>query len=152
MASKIVLGFVVALFVSACSTTTDTELAGTGGVTATTSTELPTIHIEKLNGSTSNLGNTWTAHVVVTILNSVGEPVAEATVSGTWDQGDDTEQSCQTDTNGQCSLASVPIKKNAKYATLAINTVDHPDLTYLPDDDHDSDSLTQGTSIRVRKS
>lgn len=57
MASKFILGFVVALFASACSTTTDTELAGTGGVTTTTSTELATIHIEEMNGSTSNLGN-----------------------------------------------------------------------------------------------
>ena len=127
------------------------ELAPTDGVTATTSTQSPTIHVGELNGSTSNLGNTWTADVVVTVVDSAGEPVAEATVSGTWDQGDDTEQSCETDIFGQCSLASTAIKKSTQYATLAITAVDHPGLTYVPDDDHDPDSLVQGTSIRLRK-
>ena len=151
MALRIVLSLVIASLVSACSTTTKTELAGTDDLTATTSIEALTTHIEELSGSTSNLGSTWTADVVVTVVDSAGEPVAEATVLGTWDQGDDPVQSCETDTYGQCSLTSAPIKKNIKDATLAINTVDHPGLTYMRDEDHDPDSLTQGTSIRVRK-
>jgi hypothetical protein len=127
------------------------ELAGTDGATATTSTEPAAVHVGELTGSTSNLGSTWTAEVVVTVVDQAGEPVVEATVSGIWDQGEGTEQICVTDTSGQCSLTSAPIKKNINYATLVVNAVDHPDLTYVPDDDHDADALTQGTSIRLRK-
>ena len=144
MASRIVLSLVIALLVSACSTTTKTELAGTDDLTATRSTEASTTHIEELSGSTSNLGSTWTADVVVTVVDSAGEPVAEATVLGTWDQDDDPLQSCEKDRYGQCSLTSAPIKKNIKDVTLANNTVNHPGLTYMPDGDHDPDSLTQG--------
>ena len=54
MASRIVLSLVIALLVSACSATTKTELTGTDDLTATTSTEALTTHIEELSGSTGN--------------------------------------------------------------------------------------------------
>jgi hypothetical protein len=151
MSQRVILVFAIALLISACSTPEGAELAATDDATPPTSTGVLTLHVENLAGSASNLGNTWTAEVVATVVDWAGESVVEATVSGTWDQGDGIVQSCVTDTDGECSLTSTPIKKNIKYATLTLSTVDHPDFTYKSDNDHDPDSLTQGTSIRISK-
>jgi hypothetical protein len=151
MLPRIVFAFASALLISACSAPEAAVLAATDDATATTSTESLTLHVGELTGSTSNLGSTWTAEVVATVVDRAGEPVVEATVSGRWDQGEAIEQTCVTDGLGQCALTSAPIKKNTKYATLAVSGVEHPDFTYTSSDDHDPDSITQGTSIRISK-
>lgn len=151
MLQRIVFAFACALLISACSAPEAAVLAATDDATATTSTESLTLHVGELTGSTSNLGSTWTAEAVATVVDWAGEPVVEATVSGIWDQGEAIEQTCVTDGLGQCTLTSAPIKKNTRYATLTVSGVDHPDFTYTSDDDHDPDSITQGTSIRISK-
>ena len=151
MRVRIIFVFVVGLLISACSTTTSKPPATSDRVTTTTETEAPTIHIGQLAGSTSNLGNTWTADVIVTVVDASDQPIADAVVSGSWDQDDEADHTCRTNTNGECSLTSAPIRKNTKHATFAIINVEHPASTYVANDDHDPDSITDGTSIRIRK-
>ena len=136
---------------SACSSAINEPSATSAGVTTTTETEAPTVHIGQLTGSTSNLGSTWTADVKVKVVDASDQPVADAVVSGFWDLGDDADDTCRTDTQGECSLSSAPIRKNTKHATLTINSVEHAASTYIADDDYDPDSITGGTSIRIRK-
>ena len=143
--------FGVGLLVSACATPTNAQVSTSESVAATTEAETLTVHIGQLNGSTSNLGNMWTADVIITVVNASDQPMADAVVSGIWDQSEGVDHICQTDINGECSLISPPIRKNIKQTTLAINNVDHPESTYVADEDHDPDSITQGTSIRIPK-
>ena len=151
MRSPVILIVGVGLLVSACSATTDAQVSTSESVASTTETETLTVHIGQLTGSTSNLGNTWTANVIITVVDASDQPIADAVVSGSCDQGDDVDHTCETDINGECSLISASIRKNIKQATLAINAVEHPESTYVADEDHDPDSITEGTSIRIPK-
>ena len=143
--------FGVGLLISACAETTNAQVSTSESVASTTEAETLTVHIGQLTGSTSNLGNTWTADVVITVVNASDQPIANAVVSGSWDQGDDLDDTCETDINGECSLISAPIRKNIKQATLAINAVEYPESKYVADEDHDPDAITEGTSIRIPK-
>ncbi len=109
------------------------------------------VHVELLEGTTSNLGNAWTAEVTVTIVDSTGHPVVGAEVSVIWDIDEELELTCDTDGSGRCLFVTEPIRKSVKYATLQVESVAYPGLEYRTDDDHDPDATTEGTSIRVRK-
>ena len=110
-----------------------------------------TLHVELLEGTTSNLGNTWTAEVTVTIVDSTGHPVVGAVVSVIWDLDEQVELTCDTQQSGRCLFVTEPIRKSVKYATLQVESVAYQGLEYRPDDDHDPDPTTEGTSIRVPK-
>ena len=145
------LGIVlVSVVIAACSGT------GTG---PPTSTERPastlaaekTIHIESLLGSSVNLGNTWTPKVVVSVADSADQPVAGAMVEASWNQGDEKDSTCQTNSDGGCIMTGSPIHKNIKDATLTVSNIEHTGSTYLTADNIDADPTTECTNIRVSK-
>lgn len=149
---RIVPMVLVGLVAAACSANPAADPGVTGTVDGSpTTTIIEAVHVDRLEGSSSNLGNTWTADVTVTLVDSAGEPVAGATVTGVWAIDEISEQSCETGTTGQCNLTSEPLKKNVNDATLTIEAVEHPTLVYRSTDDHDPDPRTDGTSITVSK-
>jgi len=152
MLVRIVLTVLVGLVAVACSGTPAADLGVTGtSDNPSTTTLVGSFHVDRLEGSSTNLGNTWTADVTVTRVDNAGDPVVEATVTGVWTMDETIEQSCETGTTGQCNLISEPLTKSVKDATLRIEAVEHPSLVYRSVDDHDPDTKTGGTSITVGK-
>ena len=143
---------------AACSAAANAEPAATPAPAATqaasgtTTVAATEIHVGDLLGTAVNLGNTWQAQVLVSVVDSNGSPAMGVLVEGTWDEGDILDSSCETDDTGQCELTSGDIIKKVKEATLVIAEVTHPQLPYQPANDHDPDPLGDGTSVRVPKS
>ncbi|MGH2747320.1 MAG: Ig-like domain-containing protein [Actinomycetota bacterium] len=134
----------------ATATDTDGNAASDGiSVTVANSTG-ETMHVDDLDGSSTSEGPTWTALVTVTVLDSSGNPVADATVSGTWSEGASGTSSCLTGAGGQCSVTRPDVPKRTSSVMFTVDDVTGAllyDATANTDPDGDSD----GTSILVSK-
>ena len=101
-----------------------------------------TMHIGNMQGQTK--GN-WKAVVTVPVHDSNHDPVANATVSGTWtDSGKGAKNSCTTDVTGTCDVNSGKLN-GVTVTTFTVEGVTGP-LPYEPSDDDDL-----GSSIIVEK-
>jgi hypothetical protein len=110
-----------------------------------------TMHVGDLDGSSTNLGASWTATVTITIHDGSHNPVANATVSSTWSGPISATDTCTTDSNGQCSRTSPSIHKRWSTVTFTVDGVAHATLTYDATANHDPDGDSNGTSITVAK-
>ena len=142
----------MAVVLSACSATANPDEVGEPQVPEEADGDASVVHIDEISGSALNEGNMWRAEVTVIVVDGTGTPVSDISVSGTWDEGDEDESSCETDSDGECQMTSGSIRKNVEYTTLSIVDVVHLDLNYDSAEDHDPDTLSKGTTIRVRKS
>jgi hypothetical protein len=126
-----------------------------------TSTPLPTptntpepdgtMHVGDLDGSSTNNGSTWTAHVTILIVDSAGNPVSDATVSGSWSNGGSGSSACTTNSSGQCTVSKPNIRKNISSVTFTVTNAGHSTLTYNAADNTDPDGDSTGTTINVFK-
>lgn len=126
-----------------------------------TSTPLPTptntpepngtMHIGDLDGSSTNNGRTWTAHVTILVVDSAGNPVSDAAVSGSWSSGTNGSAACVTDSAGRCTVSKSNIRKNIPDVTFTVTSADHSTLTYNAADNADPDGDSTGTTIIVFK-
>lgn len=136
--------------VGASATDTDGKAGSDGiSVTVANSTE-DTMHVGDLDGSSTSGGPTWTALVTVTVLDSSGNPVADATMSSTWSNGASGTSSCTTDPNGQCTVARPDIPKRTSSVTFTVDDVTGA-LLYNATANMDPDGDSDGTSILVSK-
>jgi len=144
---------------TAAFTATSTPTPTSGGPTATP-TDAPTftptsagsgMHVGDLDGSSTSQGGTWTAIVTITVHDAAENPVADATVNGTWSLGASGADSCVTDANGQCTVQQSGIKKKDGSAVFTIDSVTHASLSYLSASNHDPDGDSNGTAITVLK-
>jgi hypothetical protein len=112
------------------------------------------IHVGDLDGSaTSGANRTWSAIVTVNVHDymHIGN-VDGATVSASWSDGVAGETSCETDTNGQCSLTADVTKKNLKKVSLSVTDVSLVDSDYVSSANHDVDGGdSDGTSITISR-
>lgn len=83
------------------------------------------MHVSDLDGSTANMGPSWTG-----------------TSGGT---------SCTTDGNGQCSITSSEIPKRTGSVTFTVTDVSHGTLAYDSNANHGPDGDSNGTEITVTK-
>jgi PKD repeat protein len=109
------------------------------------------MHIGDLDGNSINNGSTWTAEVIITVHDGDHNPVADATVSGSWSGGASGTASCVTDANGQCTVSVSGIPKRNGTATFTVTDVFHADLSYDSSANHDPDGDSDGTSITIAK-
>ncbi len=126
-----------------------------------TSTPLPTptntpepdgtMHVSDLDSNSINNGRNWTALVTITVVDSTGSPVANATVSGNWSSGTDGSSSCTTNSSGQCTVEKVGIRKKNSHVTFTVTNVFHGTFTYNAAANNDVDGDSNGTSINVSK-
>jgi hypothetical protein len=117
-----------------------------------TATPNPTDHVGDLDGSTSPAnGGKWNAFITITVEDANHNPVANATVSGSWSNGANGSGSCITDANGQCTITKNNINKNSSSATFTVTGVTHATYTYTSGDNHDPDGDSDGTAITVTK-
>lgn len=107
------------------------------------------MHVGDLDGSSTRQGSTWTASVTVTVHDSSHNPVANATVSGTWSNGTSESASCTTSTSGQCSVSKSSIPNRSQSVTFTVGNLSHETLSYDSTRNHDPDGESNGTSITV---
>lgn len=119
--------------------------------TVTVQEEASTSHVGDLDGTSTNQGSTWTAIVTVTVHDGSHNPVADASVTGSWGAPVSTGASCTTDPNGQCTVSAGGIHKRNASVTFSVADVTHGTLTYDAAANHDPDGDSNGTSISVAK-
>lgn len=107
------------------------------------------MHVGDLDGVSINLTWFWSAEVTITVHDAAENPVANATVDGSWSAGFGGATSCTTDSNGQCTVTRDIIFNRVKKVTFTVDNVSHASLTYQPVDNHDPDGDSDGTSITV---
>jgi hypothetical protein len=110
-----------------------------------------TMHVGNLDASSTSQGRKWTATVTVTVHDASHNPVANATVFGTWSNGTTGTGTCTTDSNGQCTLTKAEIGNGKNRVTLTVSNVTHTNFTYASSSNHDPDGSSTGTSTVIRK-
>ncbi len=131
--------------------TDDDGATDTDSQSVTVSESTGGAHVGDLDGSSINNGPSWTAVVVITIHDADHNPVADATVSGTWSDGASGTASCTTDGNGQCQVSQGSIPKRTRSVTFTVDDVSHSTLVYDSSANHDPDGDSDGASITVPK-
>jgi hypothetical protein len=125
-----------------------------GGPTPTpTNTPQPgaTMHVGDLEGSSTIFGNRWSADVLVTIHDDSENPLANASVSGSWSNGTSGSGNCVTNGSGQCTITRNNLRGNISDVTFNVSSVTHASNTYQASANHDPDGDSNGTSIVVFK-
>jgi hypothetical protein len=91
-----------------------------------------TMSVGDLSSTSINEGSTWDALVTITIVDSNGNPVAGATVSGSWSGAGSGSGACAaaTDSNGQCTVTRTGMRKRNGSVTYTLDGVAHASLTY----------------------
>ena len=95
----------------------------------------------------------WGAEVEVSVVNSVGAPVAGVVVVGrfqqeSWVSGDRT---CRTDGSGQCTLTQPSFPSSSRWASFTVRDLRHSLLDYESTQNSDIDGDSDGTRIDFRK-
>ena len=120
-------------------------------VTRTPTPTLTAMHIGDLDRSSTLQNGGWTANVTITVHDANHNPVANATVSGTWSNGASGTASCTTASNGRCSVGLSDISKGQGSVTFTVNNIARAASTYTSANNHDPDSDSNGVSIVVAR-
>jgi hypothetical protein len=108
------------------------------------------MHVGDLDGSSvAAPRNRWDATVTITVHDAGENPVANATVEGSWSGGASGGGSCTTDASGQCSIVKGNIKGNEPSATFTVSNVTLAGSTYDASANHDPDGDSNGTIITI---
>jgi subtilisin family serine protease len=106
-----------------------------------------TLHIGSLTGSSANMfWAIWEAEVKFKVVNFEDAPVAQATVSGVFSDGDTLFQ-CTTGAGGRCSVFGYQWWLDC--LTFTVEEVAHQTLDYDPSLDDDLEPNLLGTNITV---
>ncbi|MDX1615088.1 MAG: choice-of-anchor B family protein [Candidatus Promineifilaceae bacterium] len=145
--------------VSDGSHTVTAEATDTIGQTASDSNTItvdngvadPGLHVGDLDATASSAGPSgkWDASVTVTVHDEAEQPLANATVTGSWDN--DGSASCVTDGNGQCTVSQNNIHRNTASVTFTVTEVSLTGYVYDSTANHDPDGDSDGTSIVIIK-
>jgi hypothetical protein len=110
------------------------------------------LHMGDLDGVSAQLNRKkWNATVTITVYDGDQNPVANATVSGTWSGSYSSAATCTTEGNGQCSLTTGNIGRKENSVTFTADGMTHAMLTYQPADNQDPDGDSDGTAITVSR-
>ncbi len=109
------------------------------------------MHVGDLDGSSVLNRRRWDATVTVTVHDASDNPLAGATVSGTWSNGTRGSGSCVTDGSGQCSITRTRISTRAASATFTVTDVSLSGWSYVAGDNHDPDGDSSGTAITISR-
>ena len=116
--------------------------------TAATTTESSSgLHVTDLDGLAVVSSKRWDATVSVTVVDGNGDPVSNASVSGSWSSGGG--GSCTTDSNGSCSATKTRIKTSVPAVTFTVNDITHSTLPYSLGLNTDADGDSNGTVITI---
>ncbi len=130
--------------------TDDNGASGSDSQDVTVSTPDATMHVGDLDGSSMPSGKRgWIATVEILIHADGGGLVENALVSGNWEGKYSGTYSCTTNIDGLCSVTSRRYSTRQSSVTFTVEDVGHATLTYVPNDNHDDEGDSDGTSIIV---
>jgi PKD repeat protein len=109
----------------------------------------PSSHVGDLDGASALVRNKWEATVTITVHDQNENPLANATVAGTWSAGATGGAECTTDGSGQCRVVKGNLKASVISVTFTVDGVTRAGYSYAPADNHDPDGESDGTSITV---
>jgi protocatechuate 3,4-dioxygenase beta subunit len=108
------------------------------------------MHVGDLEGSsTSAPRNRWDASVTITVHDANENPVANATVDGSWSGGANGSDSCTTNGSGQCSVIQSDIKSNVGSVTFEVTNITLAGSTYDPAANHEDDVPADSDGTRI---
>jgi serine protease AprX len=109
------------------------------------------MHVGDLDGSSSWYWGTWfwQATVTIEVHDANHNPVADATVSGSWTGGYSGSGECTTGSDSRCSVSTGIIWRGSSSTTFTVDDVTHATLSYESVDNHDPDGDSDGTTITV---
>jgi hypothetical protein len=93
----------------------------------------------------------WDATVTITVHDQEHNPLAGASITGSWDGAVSGVASCVTDSYGRCQVVWEGIKYSLGDATFAVTAIAHPDYSYDSSANHDADGDSDGTSISISR-
>jgi PKD repeat protein len=123
------------------------DAAATNSQTQSLTVVRPEMHVGDLDGVSTSTQNTWTAIVSVVIHDRSHGGVANATVTGSWNDG--STASCTTSTSGQCVVSRSGIPKKTNSASFSVTNVTRSPFVYAPAADHDPDGSSSGRTVSV---
>ncbi|MCH7626496.1 MAG: hypothetical protein IIC83_11280, partial [Chloroflexi bacterium] len=104
------------------------------------------IHIGDLDGKARTGKRGWRTSVKIVVLDSDGNTVSKANVSGTWTLG---TFSCTTNGKGKCTVRSGNIDLGMLEVMFRVDEVSHGTMVYDPVSNTDPDGDSDGTEIAV---
>ncbi|MCH7653373.1 MAG: S8 family serine peptidase, partial [Chloroflexi bacterium] len=104
------------------------------------------IHIGDLDGKARTGKRGWRTSVKIVVLDSDGNTVSKADVSGTWTLG---TFSCTTNGKGKCTVRSGNIDLSMLEVMFRVDEVSHGTMVYDPVSNTDPDGDSDGTEIAV---
>ena len=131
------------------ATATDSGGAGGSDTIGITVGSPSTMHVGDLDGVGLQVRSKWEATVTITVHDQADQPLANATVAGTWSAGATGGAECTTDGNGQCSVVKGNLKVDVTSVTFTVDSVTLAGYSYAPAENHDPDGDSDGTTIIV---
>jgi hypothetical protein len=92
----------------------------------------------------------WQASVIITVHSNNHQPVANATVYGTWSRGYNGSASCVTNSTGTCIIKTGTMRSGS-IVVFTVKSVTFSTVPYLPAYNHDPEKESTGTSISISR-
>jgi subtilisin family serine protease len=108
-----------------------------------------TDHVGNLTASKLLSGTKWNSSVTILVHNGSEQPLAGATVSGTWSNG--ATVTCKTSSSGSCTLTHSGWAASLKSVTFQVTKIALTGYTYQPQTNHDPGTDSNGTTIVIMK-
>jgi dipeptidyl aminopeptidase/acylaminoacyl peptidase len=108
---------------------------------------LTRMHIGDLDGAGTATTGTWSATVAITVHTSNHAALANARVSGLWNDG--TTGLCTTGTDGRCTVSKNRIRKATTSVSFNVINVELSGLPYASGENHDPDGDSNGRFVVV---
>jgi hypothetical protein len=107
------------------------------------------MHVGDLDGAPRVDFDIWGARATITVHGTGHGPLANAQVTGTWSSPGIGQGSCTTNALGQCVVRIGPLPLQQPTVAFTVANVTRPGFTYQPQQNHDPDGDSDGTSITV---
>jgi PKD repeat protein len=107
------------------------------------------MHVGDLDRARTIQPTRWTAIVTITVHDAGHGLVANATVSGSWNN--DSTASCSTNASGQCAVSRSGILKTKASVSFTVTNVARATFVYKPAENHDPDGDSNGTTVTVTR-
>ena len=111
-------------------------------------TPLP-MHVGDLDGAATSQRRLWTSTVTITVHDSSHTVLANASVTGLWNDG--TVGTCTTNADGRCTVSRSGIPKMTSSAGFSVTNVTRAVSGYTPTENHDPDGDSSGIAITVTR-
>ena len=108
-----------------------------------------TMHVGDLDGTAATVRKGWKATVTITVHDQNNQALPNATVQGTWSGGYAGVVTVTTGSNGQAVMSTGNISAKKNSVTFTVNNIARAGFTYSPNNNHDIDGESNGTTITI---